>query len=428
MLVKTMSRISATLCSIVLLILLSGCTENGSTINVGPNGESSMTFEAPSFLLNARAIVPENLRLFVSINNEVIPMTQQGAIWTGAATIRKNSSVELFVEWREFLPDDGIDLLLARAFKRQPSITSNIIFSVSSQENSYFTTGDGFDFDGDGVSNLEERKQNRNPLVADATTSGVVPDVQIFGSGSATTIDGRIGADAYWKNATYYDVEGEKLAISNMIRDDSPGTEQGSNPDYQWAAIHDGEHLVVFVWGKARNDSTIKINGDSGDELFFHDDSIEIFLDGDLSQLPRDYDAVDDMLINIPLARGLGPAYQENRSSAVNKRIYRGSNVKSEVLFDVMDPDTIEFGTCFCGGEERSTWEVRIDLAAANITVGSTFGFEIQINRDDDGGNRDSKWAWAKPPREPDESNDMADVTWRFPIHMGTARLIPFSE
>ncbi len=426
MLLNSTSRIGLALSSL-LLLLLSACTEFGSTVDIDANGKSEITFTPPSFL-NTRAIVPENLRLFVSINGNRINMVSQGAIWTGSTVVAKNSSLNLFVEWKELLAD-STELLLARASSSQENVTTGITFSVI--EESYTTTGepgDVFDIDGDGISNLEERKRDTNPQIADASTTDAQPDVQIFGIGRSTIIDGRIQEDdAFWSFATYTDDNRNKLTINNMIRDDSVDIEEDPNPDYQWAAIHDEQYLTIFVWGKARNGTTIKANGDSGLD-FFDDDSLEIFFDGDLSRGINDYDKVDDLLINIPLVRGVEPNYEENNSSAANKRIYRGNTVQDEVIFDVQDSTLVEFGTCLCGGEERSTWEVRINLAAAKIPIGRTFGFELQINRDDDGGARDSKWAWAKPPRAPNQPNERSDITWRFPVHMGKARLIPFVE
>jgi len=431
MLSVTHARVRQALCSILLLIGMSACTDNGSTIVVDADGNSSLVIEPPGFVVDARAVVPENLSLFVTIDAgggaTQVDMAPQrpGVIWTGSIRVQKNSNVDLYAEWKETV--DGTDLLLARATSRLVNITGRTQFVL--EDRSYITTGPGFDADDDGISNLAERKQDSNPFIPEETSpNGVFPDVQIIGHGGTEVIDG-VYTNSYWQNAAFADVNGEKLAIDNMIRDDSPDILENPDPDYQWAATHDGEYLVLYVWGKAANGSTININGDSpGENSFFNDDSLEIYIDGNLSQNSQDYDRVDDLLINIPLARGLAPPYQQNNSSAADKRIYRGGNVKDEVIFDVLDPNIVEFGTCFCGGAERSTWEVRIDLAAANITVGSTFGFELQINQDDDGDARDSKWAWAKPPKGPNQLNDLADVTWRFPIHMGTARLVPFTR
>ncbi len=58
---------------------------------------------------------------------------------------------------------------------------------------------------------------------------------------------------------------------------------------------------------------------------------------------------------------------------------------------------------------------MKLDLQRAGISIGESFGLDIQLNNDVDGGERDAKWAWANDTGQ--------DDTWRFPIRMGTARL-----
>jgi len=434
MLLSTRStrRFGLALCLLILVSIVSACTElglsEGSVMEVNSTGESQISLKPPSFI-NTRMVNFDTLEPIVIINNTRIDITQRGdGTWSGAASIAQGGSITLMVEW-SVTADDGNPLLLARAFdNRQQNVISRVSFVVT--DASYITTGEPngeFDRDGDGISNLRELEQGLDPLQRNIEVSGFRPDVQIFATGRTTEIDGRASGDTFWANGVYEDVNRETLYINNMIRDDNDNIQEDPSPNYQWTAVHDGTYLSLFVYGKLRNGSTIRINGDSGLE-YFNDDSLEIFLDGNLSRGTTDYDGVDDMLINIPFTRGEGPEYLENSSSADDKRIYRGDNVKDEVVFDVQDPAIVEFGTCFCGGTERITWEVRIDMEAANIPIGKTFGFELQINRDDDGGDRDSKWAWARPALQPGQSGSDADDTWRFPVHMGKALLIPFPD
>lgn len=425
---RSTRRFGLVFCLLMIVSIVSACTEigsSGSVMEVNPNGESSITLRPPSFI-NTRMVDFGLLQPTVMINNTEITMTQQNETWRGAASIQEGGSITLTVEWFG-TADDGTRLLLARAFdESQQNVTSPVSFVVD--DRSYETLGEPgsvFDPDADGISNLREFEQGLNPLERNVEVGGFLPEVQIFATRRTTEIDGRAGSDTFWSNGVYEDVNRETLFIDTMIRDDNNNIQEDPNPNYQWTAVHDGTHLSIFVYGKLRNGSTIRINGDSGLE-YFNDDSLEIFLDGNLSR-GTDYDGVDDMLINIPLTRGESPDYQENSSSADDKRIYRGGNVKDEVVFDVQDSNIVEFGTCFCGGSERITWEVRIDMAAAQIPVGKTFGFELQINRDDDGGDRDSKWAWARQALQPGQDGDLDD-TWRFPVRMGRALLIPFPD
>lgn len=404
-----------------LLITLSACQQNTSTVTTDVNGQSNIKMVAPTFL-QTREIDPSQLDLEVTINNDPVTMTAQGETWTGSMDVDKDSSVTLRVVWHERMPDGQL-LLLAVAEQTLDNVNRAIAFSVI--DSSYMTEGEGFDADGDLISNIVERRQNTDPYNPGDPGQGPEAQVKVFASARTNLIDGvfKDGTN-FWGNAQFQDRMGQSLRINNLIVD-ARGENVNEGPRYQWAAIHDARYLTLFVFGKDIRVDGIDPQGDSGVN-FFQDDSLEIFLDGDYSQEP-DYDMVDDLHIIIPLVRETATGVVANSSDSPNKRIQRGVNVRNEVEFDVIDSDVVEFATCLCAGDgERVTWEVRIDLEAANIPVGVTFGFEIQINRDDDGGPRDSKWAWAAPPLTPTQNNGEADQAWRYPNTFSSMRLLPF--
>ncbi|MFT6304653.1 MAG: hypothetical protein ACJAY2_003857 [Pseudomonadales bacterium] len=68
---------------------------------------------------------------------------------------------------------------------------------------------------------------------------------------------------------------------------------------------------------------------------------------------------------------------------------------------------------------EQDVYELKIDLASAGIDTNAVFGFELQINDDDGGDDRDSKWAWKHPSR----STTDVDSTIDDPSVMGTLKL-----
>ncbi len=404
---------------VMAMLLVSACSEN-LTLSTNSNGQSELKMTKPQFL-SLRAINADNLQLDVRVNNAPVTMEQNGGVWTGTTMVPVNSAVTLEVEWSELVANQL--LRLARAQQTVNNINSNISFTVD--ENSYVTNGVDFDADQDTISNIEERRQETDPFDANSPGSGggipgdVEPMVKVPASMRANVIDGNYNT-AFWNNSQLQDVNGNTLLINNLIVDENASQVDGQ-PNYQWAAIHDEEFLTLFVFGKAANSTQTNLHGDSG-TFFFQDDTLELYFDGDLSQL-SDYDNVDDMQIIIPLLRGVPSAgLVGNQSGETDTRIKRGANVSDDVLFDV---DTVEFATCLCFGE-RVTWEIRINLAAAGIPVGRTFGFEIQINEDDDGDERDAKWAWALPSRGPTDTSTESDLTWRFPNTMGTMRLLPF--
>ena len=67
----------------------------------------------------------------------------------------------------------------------------------------------------------------------------------------------------------------------------------------------------------------------------------------------------------------------------------------------------------------QDVYELRIPLASINAVPQREFGFEVQINDDDDGGERDAKWGWIHPSRG---TSDL-DFTWQNPSYMGTVIL-----
>lgn len=400
------------------VLVLSACSETESTVEVGSDGRSTLRMAAPAFL-NTRAVDRDQLLLDVTINREIVNMTQVGDVWQGEAQVPVSSDVALEVRWSESFESRTLPLAIAR--QSVTGIDSDVPFRITDTD--YDINGADFDADSDSINNITERRQNTDPYDANSpgVENGVEPMVRVPASGRTAVIDGEFD-DEFWNNAQFTDVNGDILSIGNIIVDEPENMIAGAS-NMQWAAVHDGEYLSLFVFGKTINPAGIPPvfgSRDSG-PAWFNDDSIEIFWDGNLSLL-TDYDTVDDMQIIIPLVGRSDTDGVGNKSGETYTDIQRGANVKPEVIFDV---ENVEFANCYCQGF-RSTWEIRINLAEAQIPIGETFGFEIQINRDDDNDTRDSKWAWALPARSEGDTNVDSDLTWRFPSTMGTMKLLPF--
>jgi len=396
-------------------MLLGACAESPSTVTVDEHGQTVVKLSPPG-QLSTRAINPDNLVLAVSINNLPLDMSQSGESWTGSRFIPEGSDVNLEVRWAEVV--DQQSLPLAVATDSILAISSNVNFSVVDE--SYVSTGEGFDADADLISNLAERRQDTDPF--DASDPSEITDVQasvfIPGSLRPNIVDGRWD-NSFWSSSQQTDRDGVDLLVDNLIVNEGAGDVDGGR--YKWAAQHNGEFLSLFVFGKVSNTGLTNLHGDAAPGQLHNDDTLEIFIDGDLSA-GLDYDRVDDMHIMIPLLRGSNGQKLPNKSGEADTRIERGANVMDEVTFDV---STVEFATCLCEGS-RVTWEVRLNMDDLGIPRGKTFGFEIQIDQDDDGGNRDAKWAWDFPARTSDNTNAQTDVTWRYPVTMGEAKILPF--
>lgn len=405
---------------LIAVVVLTACSENVSTIDIDANGASKLSMTAPSFL-NVRAIDPDSLDLTVTINRERVTMTKVGDVWEGQTSVPINSDVALEVTWSELFNSNILPLAVAR--DTVTGVSNDYSFQVV--EASYVSAGAGFDEDEDNISNLTERRQDTDPYDAaspgDGEVDEVEPMVKVAANGEALDINASYN-ELFWQNAQFEDVTGERLSIDNLIVSESGNAITGV-PNMQWAVSHDGTYMYVYIFGKTINEfASPPVIGtrDSGFE-WFRDDSVEIYWDGDLSAGSRGYDTVDDMQLLIPLFTGDQATAAENASDASDPEIRLGANVKID--FDVAQ---VDYTTCACRVTDRSAWLVRINMAQAQIPIGKTFGFEVQINRDDDGEDRDSKWAWFLDAREPGETNDESDLTWRYPFYMGTMKLLPF--
>ena len=417
---------------------LSACSSNSSSAQVDSDGHSVLQVAPPS-MFSTRAVDPSLLIPTVTLNGDSVTMAENGDQWTGEATVAVNANATLVVEWVYSVGG----LMLARAEKTASAIDTDITLNIIDTD--YVTEGDDFDEDGDGLSNFAELNGDTDPY--DDSDPGTVdpsvaPQVRVVARDGSTIIDGIVSEGTglnFWDFATWGDVNGDDLRIDNLIVNSDPPYDT-LQPDYQWAAVHDENYLTILVFGKSINQSadsstggvTATANGDSGDAgpmQYYQDDTLEIFFDGDFSRR-NGYDTVDDLQILVPLVMGSEGAREANRSNAtLTKRVARGASVKDDVIFNPRDESIFEFASCLCTGtNERVTWEIRINLEAANIPVGEVFGFELQINQDDDGGARDAKWAWSKPAREDGDINDDTDNTWRYANQMGKMLLTPFPD
>ncbi len=181
-----------------------------------------------------------------------------------------------------------------------------------------------------------------------------------------------------------------------------------------WAAMHDGEYLYLAI---VSDDNGMHFQDTNEQRKPWKDDSVELYFDGNHSRL-EEYDGVDDFQFIVNL---LTPDGSANDSSSVNPMIRTSEYsaiLPSDLIFSAgprkgprsTDPNRTR----------KDIYEFRIKLSELNIEIEQPFGFEIQLNDDDDGGTRDSKWAWAHPKGEDAEN----DYTWQNPSYMGTAILV----
>jgi hypothetical protein len=390
-------KLSISLPLLLLCALVSGCDEAHQLDGHNSAHEQStgaLDLSLPEQLQSMRAVNLDAIFATVIINGVEQPRWQQSSPYTNTFTITKGEPLSIQISWFETLVD-GSELLLATAIINQV-ITANTNLEI--QQSDYVTSGSNFDEDGDLFSNLTERNEGSDPNDASSTPFNL-PDVRIqqIDRLDAPRIDGLY--DPSWNQATFRDIDNDLLHINNLMIDQGALREDGHmTNEMRWFAMHDDAFLYIFVLGENVADKPIPLR-DSFE--VWQDDTLNIFIDGDNSK-DQTYDGIDDRQILIPLLT--------DPSNLTNNSTFYVTGFNSAAI-----PE-FEFATCRCTSEQH-TWEVQLRLSDFGIVKNQSFGIEIQLEVDHDGGNRDAKWGWFHNSRVDED----VDNTWRNPSFMGTA-------
>ena len=384
-------------------LALGGCGPESGDVELDPDG--AMRLPVPP-QLDVRAVDPLNLVPRVLVNGRGVDSRRVDDEWTSRVTVPRGSDVRISITWFELIErgEETVRLPLADL--------DAVISAISENETRLFSAddyeSDRFDNDRDGISNLAERNSNTSPFDADDPGSNLarvrLPRID---PAEAPTIDGAY--EPIWDRAQYRDRDGELLEIDNLMIDRGAVRLDGES-GYRWGAMHDGEALYLIVFTEAGTAQT-----PFGDSLeAFNDDSIDVYIDADNSSATS-YDGVDDRHLIVPL---LGTDGAANSSAGANARIEPGP---FSAAFDL---SAVGFATCPCPGilpSDVQTYELRLPLADFDLPLDATIGFEVHVNDDRDGGERDVKWGWQHPSR----ANGVdTDRTFANPSFMGTALLV----
>jgi len=395
---------------------------DGQLESLGQSGDAAMlALDVPPALLQSRAIDLNQLDLRVSttangqtsdFNLERINDTQ----WSGTIDVPANSDVTINLQWFENF--QGLSLLLATFQDTFP--IGDTPASISLDGMDYITDTDD---DGDGVSNLAERVANTDPLNADSVPppdpgstdvmlqiplSMITPQIDGMGATFAANELRLIGEWADAAPLTPNNTNGTDLFVDSLMISSNNGND--STPFHSWTAVHDGTFLYILVLVDDQGDN----HGDSA--ALGNDDSIEIYIDGNNSNLTS-YGDPDDRYLRIGLLNAAGSPNNSGNDAA---RIEQGLN--SAPL-----PANIVFATglgtgplsVVNTGERQDIYEVQLELAGFGISPNQPFGIEVQINDDDGGGTRNTKWGWNHPARRTVDF----DLTQSNPAFMGTVQL-----
>lgn len=230
--------------------------------------------------------------------------------------------------------------------------------------------------------------------------------------GAGVTLNNQDNLTGEWASAVQFDNAGERLWVDNLMIDAGTTGTDGDDGDKhrRWAAMHDGEYLYVLVL----SDDIGRRNADS--EEPWQDDAVELFIDGNNSKLSSWGDN-DDFHVLIPLLK-LNTTQANNELNGRSALGPGSTDIALGIEFSTgpgIGPDGIRIARW-----EQDVYEIAIPIDNAGITIGSDFGFEIQIDDDDNGDTRDSKWGWFHPSRQ---NNTNTDLTFQNPSIMGTVVL-----
>jgi hypothetical protein len=226
-------------------------------------------------------------------------------------------------------------------------------------------------------------------------------------------IEGTTELAGEWQNAVQIDNAGALLGINNFMFGNAG--QLLDNSTHHWAAMHDGVYFYLLV---ISDDAGLHWQDNNETRKPWKDDTVELYFDGNHSRLTT-YDGVDDFhfLVNLQSSTG------ENNNTWRSNRRFFNTDESAPIPADFIFSTGIRKGPLSAEPNRgrKDIYEVRIKISELNIELGKPFGFEIQLNDDDDGGNRDAKWAWTHPVG----LDSINDFTWQNPSYMNSVVLQP---
>ncbi len=356
--------------SITGLALLAGCGGADGTVQ---QNTGQTTFTTPVVLRNIAALDSSDLTLEVTVNEQGTTLSESApGLWTGTVNVPANSTSSVAVAWGQNYGTFGY-IPLAR---QQKSVSlgdgpGTVVFDAG-----YDTA---FDFDNDGLSNLVEIEEGRSPV-----------------SFLDMTIDvaGTFPTGLPLENSSLC---GSKVPIAVLVT--TPGTDEpvANDNDSWWCAVYvPGQQDLLGVTTQAESivvtvnvtDDILFVDSPPGQE--YRDDSVELFIDGDNSKRSS-YDGANDFHFRF-LPEGAGQVF-------LTRGPYLPANLVASVVY-------------FTGGY---TLTVTIPIQEVGIQNGQPFGLNVEVNDDDDGGDRDAKYSWV--------AVEGRDISWRNPSAFGTSQV-----
>lgn len=361
-------------------ILLAGCDgSSGQRTEVSRVGETR--FQTPVVLREVAKLDPDALILEVLVNEQSTVLTRgENDVWSGVVEVPANQSSSVVVRWGQNYGDAGFITLA----EQRKSVFSGDEGNTVTFNGGYDT--ESFNADDDAFSNLVEIQEGRSPVAfLDATintdgaftTGGIThPFSSECGSQIPIAVPIQNGDIANGAADAQADSSADLSAWWCATLVDQQVDEEGN------VFPVDSIRFVVNVT------DDILFDDSPGSE--YHDDSVEIYIDGNNSKRSF-YDGADDYQLRFtPTGSGL---------------VQSGTSLP-------VPADLIAYFNYFTGGYQLIAY---IPIGSTGITNAQAFGLNVEVNDDDDGGDRDSKFSWI--------GIEDRDISWRNPSAFGTAQV-----
>ena len=283
----------------------------------------------------------------------------------GNLELVENDDGTVTLEWDQVV-DDETSIMHYDVFvddEKRTSIDTIGLFNAAETENAFdaedlrfgttlsgFTPGREYSISMTAIDALSNESL-RSRFLTHKVSGEIDVAAEISKTDSAPTIDGEL--DDSWSETPRHDFQHAVVGEVTSDADLSGG----------WRAHWDDENLYVHV--------DVIDDGRSVDsEAKYHDDSLEIYVDADYSNMSG-YDGQNDYQIVIP----------------------RGADSVTGNLPNDLSPE-------MAWNETDDGYELEVAFGWSNLapdtdmSAGSLVGFDVHVNDDDDGGERDGKLNW----------------------------------
>lgn len=314
------------------IALLAGCNSDSLSVTANDDG---MSVSVPGYLRFVQAVRGNDLQLRISLNGTLVrtvPVTDQDDVQVDLQ-VPDGQPNDIGLAWYAVIGSNSI--LLADYLETVADSRDSITVD------SYNSTGDGFDFDNDGRTNLVEVRENRNAFDA---------------------VDLRVP----FSTADF-------LPANNTIKNEGIDSNTSGDAvevdlDTTFSIWHNGTDLNLYLCGQ---DQTLS----ESSAQYWHDDTVFVFFDGRDSNNAT-YDGVDDYQIAF---------VRSTEELIVSKGASNPGCPNGECI-------TYSFfnNSSSCQYELSASFP----LASMNMVVGERFGLDVEFTDDDNGGLREDSAAW----------------------------------